>query len=522
MKKTLLALLLVPTLMLGACSNGGETTTTPTPTPSSTSTTPTSTPQPEYKSIAVSTFPKVDYIQGEQFTVQGGKLTVTRGDDTTYPVDMTLDMVPDKPNMSIIGEDIEVNVSYLNLSCKYYINIAPLTPQKDTPQIFVYDHGVSVTDGYVFKQSTGVDITVEVPTGVQYTVEYYQGETKLSAVPTDAGAYKLKVITVENDDYYAATKEISFFIKAVPTLVLKANGVALEGGEVFYLSDGTPTITCDCDYAGVQVDIYYTKDDGDKTIDLGGDFPTEAGTYAVNAKADATTTTEEAHVWKVIRVEMVRKVKPTIQFSWNGTQLDLSTSHWIGGDFSHSKFTKEEFKSKISYAFYDGDNVIESLSHTVVFEVNEVPTEATIDDLLPDTTYAMKITTVETADYESAVQWVLVHIIAPSTKTKPVIQFSWNGTSLDLSTSHWIGEGYGDSQFTKEEFKSKISYAFYDGDNVIESLAHTVVFEVDEVPTDLTIDQLQPNTTYAMKITTVETADYESAVQWVLVHIIAE
>ena len=49
-----------------------------------------------------------------------------------------------------------------------------------------------------------------------------------------------------------------------------------------------------------------------------------------------------------------------------------------------------------------------------------------------------------------------------------------------------------------------------------------MVFEVDEVPTDLTIDQLQPNTTYAMKITTVETADYESAVQWVLVHIIAE
>ena len=719
MKKTLLALLLAPALMLGACNNGGgESTPTTSSQPTSTTTT-TTTPQSEYKAIAVTTFPKTDYIQGEQFTVQGGKLTVTRNDDTTYAVDMTLDMVPDKPNMAITGEDIEVNVAYLGLSCKYYINIAPVGPQKQTPQIYVYENGVSVTNGYVFKQSTGVHITVDVPAGVEYVVEYFQAGEKLPAVPTEVGAFMLKVTTTENDDYFAASKEINFFIKAVPTLVLKANGVALAGGEVFYLSEGAPTITCDCDY-DVAVDIYYTKDENDDTINLGAAFPTQAGTYAVNAKANATDTTEEAHVWKVIRVEMVRKTKPVITFYRDGVECDFSDNHWIGGGYAASKYQPnemptvtfnvnqaveyealytvtvndvqqyqgntlpspliagtykyevvttetDEFESVKNWALwvidiptkdrpvinfyrngtkvnitpsnhwigggyaqsqytpdtlptitydttpavdytvkyeiegvyqgttlpspllegtyslrlttaetdqyesvseyclfkvtiptkgipvitflYNGSPVDTSETHwitgayatsefydvpdyghgidvdvpfTVSYEKDESPI-AELPNPIEVGTYCVRVTTTETAEYESVSDYILFRIVAAPTKQVPTIQFSWNGSPVVIEpTNHWIGEGYGDSQVTKEAFKAGIAFSFLDEEEAPVVLPYDIVFEVDEVPTDLTIDDLVAGTVYAMRVTTEETEQFESVTEYVLVAIVAE
>ena len=108
------------------------------------------------------------------------------------------------------------------------------------------------------------------------------------------------------------------------------------------------------------------------------------------------------------------------------------------------------------------------------------------------------------------------------TKQTPTIVFTWNDSPIAIAPgNHWIDEGWSDSQVTKEAFKAGIAFSFLDEDETPIVLPFEVVLEVDEVATDYTIDTLVPGT-YAMKVTTEETEQFESVSEYVLVIIIAE
>ena len=70
---------------------------------------------------------KTEYFVNDEFEVAGGKIVVTYSDETTTEVDMTLDMVPVKPDMTQAAENVKVDVSYLEKTTSYYINISAPT-----------------------------------------------------------------------------------------------------------------------------------------------------------------------------------------------------------------------------------------------------------------------------------------------------------------------------------------------------------------------------------------------------------
>ena len=62
-------------------------------------------------------------------------------------------------------------------------------------------------------------------------------------------------------------------------------------------------------------------------------------------------------------------------------------------------------------------------------------------------------------------------------KSAPKISLSYNGTAIDTSSSHWIGEGYGDSQYDAAEFDvTKLTYT------VTDDLPATVTWTLNEAP----------------------------------------
>lgn len=66
---------------------------------------------------------KTAFYVNDEFSVEGGKLIVSYSDNSTQEVDMTLDMVPVKPDMTQPNENLKVDVSYLEKTTSYYIKV---------------------------------------------------------------------------------------------------------------------------------------------------------------------------------------------------------------------------------------------------------------------------------------------------------------------------------------------------------------------------------------------------------------
>ena len=66
---------------------------------------------------------KIAFYVNDAFSVEGGKLIVSYSDNSTQEVDMTLDMVPVKPDMTQPNEHLKVDISYLGKTTSYYIKV---------------------------------------------------------------------------------------------------------------------------------------------------------------------------------------------------------------------------------------------------------------------------------------------------------------------------------------------------------------------------------------------------------------
>ena len=123
--------------------------------------------------------------------------------------------------------------------------------------------------------------TVTVPEGVEYRIYYTLDGVEISEeMPTTPGTYAINIQTVENDIYKAYWgfrwfKLVEPTKKVDPEVTFSIeSGVTLVIGE-----DSAPTVTVP---EGVEYEVYYTMNDG--AINLGSEFPTTPGVYAINIR----------------------------------------------------------------------------------------------------------------------------------------------------------------------------------------------------------------------------------------------
>ena len=183
-------------------------------------------PAATISSISIITSPKVDFIVGEEFTVDGGVLRVTMSDDTRRNVIMTLAMIDNAPDMSVAHENYEVNVTYEGAHTSYIINVVSS------------DTRVEVSIGISYEYNLGpsteiVDFTQELTfvEGKEYKFHYgaYPSDAadslgrkyltregvELDEKPTAIGEYTYEVELSEGDAVYKpAVKTVNYKIVA--------------------------------------------------------------------------------------------------------------------------------------------------------------------------------------------------------------------------------------------------------------------------------------------------------------------
>ena len=185
-------------------------------------------PAPTVAEIAVKTSPKVDYFVGDEFTVDGGVLQVTMSDSTRKNVNMTLDMIDNAPDMSVVHEDYEVLVTYEGAHTSYVVNVRAkeavlisvsynYDDQGETA-IIDFDEELQFVEGkeYSFVFSA-------TPSDAQDYLEtkyLTRGDnpTELNAKPSDAGEYTFTVeLNAEGDKLYEhSSKSVDFKISEAP------------------------------------------------------------------------------------------------------------------------------------------------------------------------------------------------------------------------------------------------------------------------------------------------------------------
>ena len=127
------------------------------------------------------------------------------------------------------------------------------------------------------------------------TFEWYQGTTKLTSAPTNAGSYTVKALLAEDATHEAASDTKSFTITAkaiTPTIEAISNqtytGSALE--PALTVKDGDKTLTLNTDYTAIYSDnINAGTGTGKAAVTLKGNYSGSANaTFTIDKAAGAT------------------------------------------------------------------------------------------------------------------------------------------------------------------------------------------------------------------------------------------
>lgn len=168
----------------------------------------------------------VSFVVGDTFSVEGGILQVRYSDSTREEIPMTLAMIENAPDMSVVHENYEVNVVYEGARTSYVINVV----QGDTREevsigiSYEYNNGAAVeitnfeeelvfTQGKSYKFHYGAYPSAAVDSlGRKYLTR--AGE-ELEEQPTEIGEYTYKVYLAEGDEAYKpAVKTVNYKIVA--------------------------------------------------------------------------------------------------------------------------------------------------------------------------------------------------------------------------------------------------------------------------------------------------------------------
>ena len=258
-------------------------------------------------------------------------------------------------------------------------------------------------------------ITV-TPSDAQYNVTFtsYDGQSDLGKdAPVDIGDYAIKVTTVESDKYEVATKSVKFFIRQFYTISFKANDQALENGAEFAL--GTPvTISTETSVGNLTPSkIEYTKDEG-ATV-LGDTFPTELGTYAVNAYFDRTERYASASAFRWFKVVSASRVTPVVTIKYGN---EANTENGGAGSFAEGSIP--DFSYSIAY---DGQPVTDATVEA--FYQNEANEQRiNKEDMVAGGKYSYHVNVTADDKYTAVIRWVWFTVISAS-KVTPVVTIKY-------------------------------------------------------------------------------------------------
>lgn len=155
------------------------------------------------------------------------------------------------------------------------------------------------------------------------TVEWYSGNDKLDAAPSNAGTYKVKVIVAENDDYAGISAEKEFTIAKAQAAL---SNVAMSSVSITY-GDSAYTVQYSLDGTGDATIEYKTR--GANDGEYAATKPMDVGTYTarVTIAEDANYLGTSATVDFEISPITLLGINDTVEYNGSNT-YDVDLSDW--------------------------------------------------------------------------------------------------------------------------------------------------------------------------------------------------
>ena len=326
MKKIKYALFMIMALSLMGCNNDNSSASLkPSTSDTISESNSSSATKPTLIGISIEDYPlKTEYEVNEELDISGMTIKLNYSNQTNEVIDVIMSMVT-KPDMTTTGEKT-VTITYLGFTASYKITIKNASVKKEKPTINFLVDEKPFENGTQFEIGSVKDIVVNIPelTSGEYEIFYTKDEGKInlgSIAPTEIGKYAINVKTFETSKYEASEAFRWYEIIAIdnrltPTFSFSIeNGVTFEEGKV-------PEIIATANEEDVQVEIYYTKDEGE--TNLGKDAPKTPGTYAINIKsiADEKYKEKSDFRWYIIKPSNIVDIQVTFsdetEFTYDG------------------------------------------------------------------------------------------------------------------------------------------------------------------------------------------------------------
>lgn len=217
------------------------------------------------------------------------------------------------------------------------------------------------------------EITFTIPEGVEYIAHYEKDEkfySNYGSLPTEAGIYSLVVQTIENNQYKATKKWLTFTInkkaaedKTTPTISFDfepGTSYALGIEPTFKIKDSNGNILDDVNYT-----INYTSDTTGYSSDK---LPTIEGDYGLTVTIieNDKYNTVSKNIWFNIRNEILTTITSDVSTIYEGAleniiDGDENTYCWFGASFKEGNYIQIDYSikrklNKLSYLFDKKNN----------------------------------------------------------------------------------------------------------------------------------------------------------------------
>lgn len=326
MREIKYALFMIIALSLMGCNNNNSAQSLkPTTSYSTSESSSSSATKPTLIGISIEDYPlKTEYDVNEELDISGMTIKLNYSNQTSEVINVIMSMVT-KPDMSTTGEKI-VTITYLGFTASYKITIKNASVKKEKPTISFLVDEKTFENGTQFEIGSVKQIVVDIPelTSGEYEIFYTkdEGKTNLGSIaPTEIGKYAINVKTFETSKYEASEAFRWYEIIAIDNRLTPTFSFSIESGVTF--EEGkVPEITATANEEDVQVEIYYTKDEGE--TNLGKDAPKTPGTYAINIKSIADEKYKEKldFRWYIIKPSNIVDIQVTFsdetEFTYDG------------------------------------------------------------------------------------------------------------------------------------------------------------------------------------------------------------
>ena len=434
-------------------------------------------PQPQEEVVLESIRVKGSYVTeynvGDELDLSGMILVLTYSDLTTEEIAVTSSMLGEV-DMNVGGPK-QVTITYEGKTTTFSILVNEEEVIKVDPTVeFLFEAGESFVMG-----GSEEPTFVVTPSELTYSVRFERNEAVVGSTfnaLTEVGTYAIIVTVNGNDEYNTVEKWTTFKVKG--SKLDATIEVSIENGTTLYIGvDSAPTVTVTP--SDLSYEIIYTKDDG--AVELGSEFPTEPGTYAINVRVNETdeynyTSTFRWFVLKEVAVTEVVKVDSVFEENSDGALV------FVG-------FIDE-----------NGESItLDSQVYTVHYEKSEVPVGSAVPT--EPGSYSVVVSLDINSNYEfitlniatlTSKIWRTFKIAAPVTKANPEITFNVeNGDELVIG-----------------EWSAVVT--------VSSGVEYTVFYTMNDGEINLGSELPTTPGTYAINVKTVENDDYNavSAFRW--------